>query len=71
MNFFLKLLQKCIHSKKIIYPSDPFETYDTICENNEYSSIYSYIYSIIYEIYFITKNSAIKNMYLVFMLCDE
>jgi hypothetical protein len=64
MNFFFNVLQQCIQSKKIIYPSDPFETYDTSRSYNEYNCVYSYIYSIIYEIYFITKNSAIKNMYL-------
>jgi hypothetical protein len=64
MNFFFNALQQCIQSKKIIYPSNQFETLDTSPSYNKYSCVYSYIYSIIYEIYFATKNSTIKNIYL-------
>ena len=61
MKTFFYVLQKCIKSKKITYPDDPFEPYDINNYDNEFINISAYIYSIIHDIHYTYQRSKITN----------
>ena len=47
MKTFFYVLQKCIKSKKITYPDDPFEPYDINNYDNEFINISAYIFLVV------------------------
>jgi hypothetical protein len=64
MKTFFYVLQKCIKSKQIIYPDEPFKPFLIEMYDKDFLDISSYIYSIIYDIYYLYLRSNIKNLYL-------
>jgi hypothetical protein len=61
MKTFFYVLQKCIKSKKITYPDDPFEPHDINNYDSEFMNVSVYIYSIIHDIHYTYKRSKITN----------
>ena len=64
MKTFFYVLQKCIKSKQIIYPDEPFEPFLIKNHDKQFLDISSYIYLIMYEMYYLYLRSNIKNLYL-------
>jgi hypothetical protein len=64
MKTFFYVLQKCIKSKQIIYPDEPFEPFLIKNYDKNFLDISSYIYLIMYDIYHLYSKSNIKNLYL-------
>ena len=64
MKTFFYVLQKCIKSRKITYPDEPFEHYDINNYDNEFINISAYIYLIIHDIHYTYQRSKIKNKYM-------
>ena len=64
MKTFFYVLQKCIRSKQIIYPDEPFEPFLVTNYDKNFIDISSYIYLIMYDIYHLYLRSNIKNLYL-------
>jgi len=56
-------LQKCIKSKQITYPDDPFEVFLQTKYDDEFKNVSTYIYLMIDEMYNTFKNLKIKNYY--------
>jgi|694.fasta_scaffold75413_2 hypothetical protein len=63
MKTFFYILQKCIKSKQITYPDDPFEVFLQRKYDDEFINVSTYIYLMIDEMYHTFKNSKIKNYY--------
>ena len=64
MKTFFYVLQKCIKSRKIIYPDEQFEYYDINNYDNEFMNVSVYIYLIIHDIHYTYQRSKIKNKYM-------
>jgi hypothetical protein len=63
MKTFFYVLQKCIKSKKIVYPDDPFDMniYNVSNVDDMYQDVSFYIYMLIYDIYYRLKDSLLKD----------
>jgi hypothetical protein len=64
MKTFFYILQKCIKSNQIVYPSDPFQPFLINNYDKNFLDISCYIYLMVYEIYYLHLRSNIKNLYL-------
>jgi hypothetical protein len=64
MKTFFYVLQRCIKSKQIIYPDEPFQPLVIKNYDKDFLDISLYIYLIIYDIYYLFLKSNIKNLYL-------
>jgi hypothetical protein len=64
MKTFFYILQKCIKSKQIIYPDEPFNSFLITKYDKDFLDISIYIDLIIYDIYYLYSKSIIKNLYL-------
>ena len=63
MKTFFYGLQKCIKSKKITYPDDPFEPHSINNYDRDFINVSIYIYIMINEMHNMFKKSKIKNYY--------
>jgi len=63
MKTFFYVLQKCIKTRQIIYPDEPFEPFLITKSNNNFKEVSVYIYLLIHDIHYIYKRSKIQNKY--------
>jgi len=64
MKTFFYVLQKCIKSKTIIYPDEPFQPFLIENYDKDFLDISAYIYLMMYDIYRLYLKSNNKNIYL-------